>query len=139
MFENLAVFARGHIEDPLHLVRAVLVCGHIDGPLHLVRADEFEVSDGPILGVLDPEIFDADDLYEMYNELAPNEDFIVEPLNYDGDSFDEARAVAKQVHPGGWQPSEDYDGYVCYNGAYPFMAGSKWYAIYFYWVDVLDI
>lgn len=117
----------------------VLVRFNRDGLLHLIRADEYTISDGEILGFLDPEAFNPDDLYEMYKELAPNEDFIVERLNYDGDSFDEARAVAKQVHPGGWQPSEDYDGYVCYNGAYPFMAGSKWYAIYFYWVDVLDI
>lgn len=54
MFENLAVFA----------------CGHIDGPLHLVCADEFEVSDGPILGVLDPEIFDADDLHDIQGACA---------------------------------------------------------------------
>ena len=138
MFENLAVFAREHIDGPLHLVRAVLVCGHIDGLLSLVRADEYSISNGPILGALDPEIFDADDLYEMYNELAPNEDFIVKPLNYSGEDFNEAREIARQTHPGGWQPSED-DGYVCYNGAYPFMAGSKWYAIYWYWVDVMDI
>lgn len=137
--ENLAIFAREHIGDSLRLVRAVLVCGHIDGPLSLVRADAYSISNGPILGALDPEIFDADDLYEMYNELAPNEDFVVKPLNYSGEDFNEAREIARQTHPGGWQPSEDYDGYVCYNGAYPFMAGSKWYAIYWYWVDVMDI
>lgn len=117
----------------------VLVCGRIDGPLHLVSADEFEVGDGPILGSLDPEVFNADDLYDMRRELAPNEGFIVEPLNYDGDSFDEARAVAKQVHPGGWEPAEDFDGYICYNGASPLQAGSKWYAIYWYWEDIMDI
>lgn len=61
------------------------------------------------------------------------------PLNYDGDSFDEARAVAKQVHPGGWEAASDFDGYVCYNGIYPFIAGGKWYSIYWYGEDVLDI
>ena len=117
----------------------VLVKSGLNGPLHLIRADEYSISTGPLLGYLDPEVFNPDDLYDMYRELAPNEDFIVEPLNYDGDSFDEARAVAKQVHPGGWEAASDFDGYVCYNGAYPFMAGGKWYAIYWYWEDILDI
>ena len=117
----------------------ILVRASFSGLLRLARADEYDLSDGELLGFLDPEEFNADDLYDMYGELSSNEDFEVEPLNYDGDSFDEARAVAKQVHPGGWQPSEDYDGYVCYNGAYPFMAGGKWYSIYWYWVDVMDI
>ena len=119
--------------------RVILFRGSFSGSLRLGRADEYDLSDGELLGFLDPEEFNADDLYDMYGELSSNEDFEVEPLNYDGDSFDEARAVAKQVHPGGWQPSEDYDGYVCYNGAYPFMAGGKWYSIYWYWVDVMDI
>ena len=137
--ENLAIFAREHIDDSLRLVRAVFVCGHIDDSLRLVRADEYSISNGPILGALDPEIFDADDLYEMYNELAPNEDFKVEPLNYDGDDFHAAKAAARETHPGGWEAASDFDGYVCYNGAYPFMAGGKWYAIYWYWEDILDI
>lgn len=117
----------------------VLVKSGLNGTLHLIRADEYSISDGPILGSLDPEVFNADDLYDMYRELTPNEDFIVEPLNYDGDSFDEARAIARQTHPGGWEPAEDFDGYICYNGAYPLQAGSKWYSIYWYWEDVLDI
>ena len=119
--------------------RVILFRGSFSGSLRLGRADEYDLSDGELLGFLDPEEFNADDLYDMYGELSSNEDFEVEPLNYDGDSFDEARAVAKQVHPGGWEAASDFDGYVCYNGAYPFMAGGKWYAIYFYWVDVLDI
>ena len=117
----------------------ILVRASFSGLLRLARADEYDLSDGELLGFLDPEEFNADDLYDMYGELSSNEDFEVEPLNYDGDSFDEARAVAKQVHPGGWEAASDFDGYVCYNGAYPFIAGGKWYAIYFYWVDVLDI
>lgn len=137
--ENLAIFAREHIDDSLRLVRAVLVCGHIDGPLSLVRADEYSISNGPILGALDPEIFDADDLCDMYRELTPNEDFKVEPLNYDGDDFHAAKAAAWETHPGGWEPVEDLGGYMCYNGAFPFMAGGKWYAIYWYWEDILDI
>ena len=122
------------MENRVALIRAAL-----SGHLLLARADEYSISDGELLGFLDPEIFDANDLCDMYSELTPNEDFEVEPLNYSGDDFNAAREIARQTHPGGWQPSEDYDGYVCYNGAYPFMAGSKWYAIYFYWVDVLDI
>ena len=121
------------------MFNVILVKSGLNGPLHLIRADEYSISDGPILGVLDSEIFDADDLYDMYRELAPNEAFIVEPLNYDGDSFDEARAVAKQVRPGGWEAADGFDGYVCYNGTYPFIAGGKWYSIYWYWEDVLDI
>ena len=119
--------------------RVILFRGSFSGSLRLRRADEYDLSDGELLGFLDPQTFSSEDLYEMYNELAPNEGFIVKPLNYDGEDFNEAREIARQTHPGGWQPSEDCDGYVCYNGAYPFMAGSKWYAIYFYWVDVLDI
>ena len=117
----------------------VLIRASFSGLLRLGRADEYSISDGEILGFLDPEAFNPDDLYDMYRELALNESFIVEPLNYDGDSFDEARAVAKQVHPGGWEAASDFDGYVCYNGAYPFIAGGKWYSIYWYWVDVMDI
>lgn len=117
----------------------VLVHATIDDKLHLVRADEFEVGDGQILGYLDPEVFSPDDLYDMYRELASNEDFEVKPLNYSGDNFDEARKLAMQVHPGGWEPAEDFDGSVCYNGAHPFKAGGKWYSIYFYWEDIMDI
>lgn len=117
----------------------VLVRFNRDGLLHLIRADEYTISDGEILGFLDPEAFNPDDLSDMYEELAPNEDFEVEPLNYSGDNFDEACEIARQTHPGGWQPSDDYDGYVCYNGAYPFKAGGKWYSIYFYWADIMDI
>ena len=117
----------------------VLIKSNLNDVLRLVRADEYTISDGEVFGFLDPEAFNPDDLYDMYRELAPNEDFIVEPLNYDGDSFDEARAVAKQVHPGGWEAASAFDGYVCYNGTYPFKAGGNWYSIYWYWEDVLDI
>lgn len=119
--------------------KVVLYRAALSGHLLLARADEYSISDGELIGCLNPEVFDASDLYDMYNDLASNEDFEVEPLNYSGDSFDEARAVAKQVHPGGWEAASDFDGYVCYNGIYPFMAGGKWYAIYWYWEDVLDI
>lgn len=117
----------------------VLVRFDRDGLLHLIRANEYTISDGELLGFLNPKAFNASDLCEMYEELAPNEDFEVQPLNYGGDDLDEAREIARQTHPGGWQPSDDYDGYVCYNGAYPFKAGGKWYSIYFYWADILDI
>lgn len=115
--------------------RIALIRANHDGLLHLIRADEYSISDGAILGALDPEIFDADDLYDMYRELTPNEDFKVEPLNYSGDSFDEACEIARQTHPGGWGTSDAYGGYVCYNGAYPFQTEGKWYSIYFYWTD----
>ena len=117
----------------------VLIKSNLNGLLRLIRADEYTISDGEILGFLDPEAFNPDDLREMYEDLTPSEDFEIEPLNYSGDDFDEAREIAHQTHPGGWQPSEGYDGYVCYNGAYPFIAGGKWYSIYWYWVDVMDI
>lgn len=119
--------------------KVVLYRAALSGHLLLARADEYSISDGELIGFLNPNAFNAEDLYEMYNELAPNEDFEIEPLNYSGEDFNEAREIARQTHPGGWQPSEDYDGYVCYNGAYPFMAGGKWYSIYWYWVDVMDI
>lgn len=117
----------------------VLFCGSFSGSLRLGRADEYTSADGELIGCLNPEVFDASDLYDMYNDLASNEDFEVEPLNYSGNTFSKACEIARQTHPGGWQPSEDYDGYVCYNGAYPFMVEGKWYAIYWYWADLLDI
>ena len=117
----------------------VLVRFDRDGLLHLIRASEYTTSDGELLGFVAPQILSFDDLYNMYEELAPNEDFEVEPLNYSGDNFAEACEIARQTHPGGWGPSGDYGGYVCYNGAYPFKAGSKWYSIYFYWADIMDI
>lgn len=119
-----------------HVILVRLDC---NSQLCLVCADEYSVSDMEPLGFLDLKALDADDLYDMYSELAPNEDFEVQPLNYRGENFNEAREIARLNHPGGWEPSEDYDGYVCYNGAYPFKAGGKWYSIYFYWVDILDI
>ena len=117
----------------------VLVRASSSGLLRLGRADEYSISDGEILGFLDPELFNANDLYDMYEDLAPNEDFEIEPLNYGGDDFNAACKIARQTHPGGWGPSDDYDGYVCYNGAYPFQAGGKWYSIYFYWAELLGI
>lgn len=117
----------------------VLVKSGLTGLLRLIRADEYIISDGELLGFLDPEVLSSDGLHEMYEDLAPNEDFEVEPLDYRGSSFVEAREIAHQTHPGGWGPSDDYDGYVCYNGAYPFKAGGKWYSIYFYWADLMDI
>ena len=119
--------------------KVVLYRAALSGHLLLARADEYSISDGELLGFLNPNAFNADDLYNMYNELTLNEDFEIEPLNYRGNTFNTAREIARQTHPGGWQPSEEYDGYVCYNGSYPFMVEGKWYAIYFYWVDVLDI
>lgn len=119
--------------------RVVLIRTSFSGLLRLVRADEYSISDGELLGFLDPEVFNADDLREMYEDLASNEDFEVQPLNYSGDNFDAAREIARQTHPGGWQPSDDYDGYVFYNGAYPFMVEGKWYSIYFYWAELLGI
>ena len=119
--------------------RVVLIRTSFSGLLRLVRADEYSISDGELLGFLDPEVFNADDLREMYEDLASNEDFEVQPLNYSGDNFDAAREIARQTHPGGWQPSDDYDGYVSYNGAYPFMVEGKWYSIYFYWAELLGI
>ena len=115
----------------------VLIKSNLNGLLRLIRADGYTISDGEILGFLDPELFNANDLYDMYEDLAPNEDFEIEPLNYSGGNFDKACKIARQTHPGGWQPSED--GYVCYNGSCPFKAGGKWYSIYYYWVDILDI
>ena len=126
------------MENPMYN-HVVLVRFDRDGLLHLVRADEYSISDGELIGFLNPNAFNADDLYDMYNELASNEDFEIEPLNYRGNTFNTACKIARQTHPGGWEPSEDFDGYVCYNGAYPFMVEGKWYSIYFYWVDILDI
>lgn len=111
----------------------------LNGQLRLMPAEKYSLSDGELLGFLDPEIFSPDDLYEMYSELASNEDFEVEPLNYSGTSFNKACEIARQTHPGGWGLSNAYGGYVCYNGAYPFKAGGKWYSIYFYWADLMDI
>lgn len=117
----------------------VLVRFDRDGLLHLIRANEYSISDGEPLGFLNPKAFNAEDLREMYEELAPNEDFEVQPLDYSGEDFKEAREIARLTHPGGWEAADDFDGYVCYNGAYPFMAGGKWYAIYWYWEDIMDI
>lgn len=117
----------------------ILFRGSFSGSLRLGRADEYSVSDGELLGFLNPKAFNADDLREMYEDLTPSEDFEIEPLNYSGDSFDEACGVAFQTHPSGWGKSADYDGYVFYNGAYPFKAGDKWYSIYFYWEELLGI
>lgn len=116
-----------------------LIRASFDGLLHLTRADEYSISDGELVGFLAPSAFSADDLREMYEDLASNEDFEVQPLNYSGDDFNEACEIARQTHPGGWGLSDAYGGYVCYNGAYPFKAGGKWYSIYFYWADILDI
>lgn len=117
----------------------ILVRANHDGLLHLTRADEYTSTDGELLGFLDPEKFSVDDLYDMYGELASNEDFEIEPLNYSGDNFNEACEVTLQTHPSGWGESSAYGGYVCYIGAYPFKAGNKWYSFYFYWADLLDI
>ena len=117
----------------------VLIKSYLNGLLRLVRADEYTISDGEILGFLDPEAFNPDDLSDMYEELAPNEDFEVEPLNYGGDSYDEACEVAFQTHPSGWGKFAKYDGYVFYNSAYPFMVEGKWYSIYWYWEELLGI
>lgn len=119
--------------------RVALIRANHDGLLHLIRADEDTSADGELMGFLDPETFNPDDLYDMYSELASNEDFEVQPLNYSGDDFNAACEVARQTHPGGWGPSDDYGGYVCYNGAYPFQAEGKWYSIYFYWAELLGI
>ena len=117
----------------------VLIKSNLNGLLRLIRADEYTISDGEILGFLDPEAFNPDDLREMYEDLTPSEDFEIEPLNYSGDSFDEACGVAFQTHPSGWGKSANYDGYVFYNGVYPFMVEGKWYSIYFYWEELLGI
>lgn len=117
----------------------VLVKSDLDGQLRLIRADEYSISDGELLGFVAPEALNPDDLCEIYEELEPNEDFIVEPLNYSGDNFDEARLRAASAHPDGWEPAEDFDGYICYNGVYPFKTGGKWYAIQWYWEDIMDI
>lgn len=119
--------------------KVALIRADHDGLLHLARADKYSISDGELVGFLDPEMFDANDLYDMYSGLASNEDFEVQPLNYSGDDFNAACEIARQTHPGGWGTSDAYGGYVCYNGAYPFKAGSKWYSIYFYWTDIMDI
>ena len=115
----------------------VLIKSNLNGLLRLARADEYDLSDGELLGFLDPQAFSSEDLCDMYSELTPNEDFEVEPLDYSGEDFNEAREIARQTHPGGWEPSDDR--YVCYNGSCPFKAGGKWYSIYYYWVDILDI
>lgn len=117
----------------------VLIKSNLNGLLRLIRADEYTISDGEILGFLDPEAFNADDLREMYEDLTPSEDFEIEPLNYSGDNFDEACGVAFQTHPSGWSKFANYDGYVFYNGVYPFMVEGKWYSIYFYWEELLGI
>ena len=117
----------------------VLIKSNLNGLLRLIRADEYTISDGEILGLLDPEAFNPDDLREMYEDLTPSEDFEIEPLNYSGDDFNAACEVAFQTHPGGWGKAANYDGYVFYNGAYPFRAGGKWYSIYFYWEEMLGI
>ena len=119
--------------------KVVLYRAALSGHLLLARADEYSISDGELIGFLNPNAFDVNDLYDMYEELTPNEDFEIEPLNYRGDDFHAAKAAARETHPGGWEAASDFDGYVCYNGAYPFMAGGKWYAIYWYWEDILDI
>ena len=67
--------------------RVVLIRTSFSGLLRLVRADEYSISDGELLGFLDPEAFNADDLREMYEDLTPSEDFEIEPLNYSGDDF----------------------------------------------------
>ena len=118
--------------------RVALVRASFSGLLRLVRAGEYTISDGELLGFLDPEAFNADDLREMYEDLTPSEDFEIHPLNYSGEDFSAACEVARQTHPGGWGESEDYGGYVCYNGAYPFMVEGKWYSIYFYWVEMFE-
>lgn len=117
----------------------VLIKSNLNGLLRLVRADEYIISDGELVGFLDPEVFNPDDLREMYEDLTPSEDFEIEPLNYSGDDFNVACEVAFQTHPGGWGKAANYDGYVFYNGAYPFRAGGKWYSIYFYWEEMLGI
>lgn len=117
----------------------VLVRASLNGLLRLIRADEYIISDGELLGFLDPESFSATDLCEMYEDLTPSEDFEIEPLNYSGEDFDEACEIAFQTHPSGWGKAANYDGYVFYNGAYPFRAGGKWYSIYFYWEEMLGI
>lgn len=119
--------------------RVTLYRADRDGLLRLVRADEYSVSDGELLGFLDPEAFNWDDLREMYEDLTPSEDFEIEPLNYSGDNFDEACGVAFQTHPSGWSKFANCDGYVFYNGVYPFMVEGKWYSIYFYWEEILGI
>lgn len=119
--------------------RVTLYRADRDGLLHLVRADEYSISDGELIGSLNPKTFNADDLREMYEDLTPSEDFEIEPLNYSGDSFDEACGVAFQIHPSGWSKFANYDGYVFYNGVYPFMVEGKWYSIYFYWEELLGI
>ena len=119
--------------------RVTLYRADRDGLLHLVRADEYSISDGELIGCLNPEAFNLDDLYDMYSELASNEDFEIEPLNYRGNDIDAACGIARQTHPGGWGESNAYGGYVCYNGAYPFKVEGKWYSIYFYWTDSADI
>lgn len=113
----------------------VLVKSGLNGQLRLLRADEYSISDGELLGFVAPQILSFDDLCEMYEDLTLNEDFEVQPLNYNGDNFAEACEIARQTHPGGWGTSDAYGGYVCYNGAYPFQTEGKWYSIYFYWTD----
>ena len=117
----------------------VLIKSNLNGLLRLIRADEYTISDGEILGFLDPGVLNPADLREMYEDLTPSEDFEIEPLDYRGEDFDEACGVAFQTHPSGWGKFANYDGYVFYNGVYPFKAGDKWYSIYFYWEEILGI
>ena len=117
----------------------ILVRAALSGHLLLARADEYSISDGELVGFLDPEVFNPDDLREMYEDLTPSEDFEIEPLNYSGNDFNAACEVAFQTHPSGWGKAANYDGYVFYNGVYPFKAGGKWYSIYFYWEEMLGI
>ena len=117
--------------------RVVLVRA-FNGLFRFIHASECSIDDGYLVGFIAPQALSWDNLAEIYKVLPQNKDFEIEPLDYSGVSFSDAYEVARQTHPGGWEKPDNYDGYIYYNGVYPFMVEGKWYSIYFYSTDILE-
>lgn len=114
----------------------ILVKSDLNGQLRLLRADEYSISDGQIVGYLNPEVFGVTELINLYDGLQADEWFDILPLQYSGNNYTEARAIAMRAHPGGWKPAVSFDGWVNANGVRPFVAGGHWFVIRFHREDI---